>query len=99
MNFILNLLLSRSPDVLGEGQSYQMLQLHFHWGADNSRGSEHTINGVEFPMEMHIVHKKVGLTVEEALGTSDGLAVVGQMFEVALFLVFSCILIHCLDQR
>merc|ERR1712130_390717 len=76
-------IMTGSPDVLGEGQSYQMLQLHFHWGADNSRGSEHTINGVEFPMEMHIVHKKVGLTVEEALGTSDGLAVVGQMFEIS----------------
>ena len=47
------------------------------------RRSEHTINGEEFPMEMHIVHKKVGLTVEEALSTSDGLAVVGQMFQVA----------------
>merc|ERR1712072_998395 len=69
--------------VLGEGQSYQMLQLHFHWGADNSKGSEHTINGEEFPMEMHIVHKKVGLTVEEALGTSDGLAVVGQMLQIS----------------
>merc|ERR1712226_474285 len=69
--------------VLGEGQSYQMLQLHFHWGADDSRGSEHTINGEEFPMEMHIVHKKVGLTVEEALATSDGLAVVGQMFQIS----------------
>ena len=80
---ILNPDLSRP--VLGEGQSYQMLQLHFHWGADNTKGSEHTINGEEFPMEMHIVHKKVGLTVEEALGTSDGLAVVGQMFQVALF--------------
>ena len=57
------------------------------------------MEGSVFPMEMHIVHKKVGLTVEEALGTSDGLAVVGQMFEVAFFLVFSCILIHCLDQR
>merc|ERR1712110_1046552 len=70
-------IMTGSPNVLGEGQSYQMLQLHFHWGADDSRGSEHTINGEEFPIEMHIVHKKVGLTVEEALATSDGLAVVG----------------------
>ena len=75
-----------------------MLQLHFHWGSDDSRGSEHTINGEEFPMEMHIVHKKVGLTLEEALATPDGLAVVGQMFEVALFLV-SSIITQCLDQR
>jgi len=76
-------IMTGSADVLGEGQSYQMLQLHFHWGADDSRGSEHTINGEEFPMEMHIVHKKVGLTVEEALATPDGLAVVGQMFEIS----------------
>merc|ERR1711936_126153 len=73
---------TRFEDCAGEGQSYQMLQLHFHWGADDSRGSEHTINGEEFPMEMHIVHKKVGLTVEEALSTLDGLAVVGQMFQI-----------------
>merc|ERR1712088_1046581 len=76
-------IMTGSPDVLGEGQSYQMLQLHSHWGADDSRGSEHTINGEEFPMEMHIVHKKVGLTLEEALATPDGLAVVGQMFEIS----------------
>merc|ERR1712158_337394 len=76
-------IMTGSPDVLGEGQSYQMLQLHFHWGADDSRGSEHTINGEEFPMEMHIVHKKVGLILEEALATPDGLAVVGQMFEIS----------------
>ena len=97
-NFFSSLVSFRSADVLGEGQSYQMLQLHFHWGADDSRGSEHTINGEEFPMEMHIVHKKVGLTVEEALATPDGLAVVGQMFEVALFLV-SGIITRCSDQR
>jgi carbonic anhydrase len=76
-------IMTGSADVLGEGQSYQMLQLHFHWGADDTKGSEHTINGEEFPMEMHIVHKKVGLTVEEALATPDGLAVVGQMFEIS----------------
>ena len=24
---------------------YQILQLHFHWGADDSKGSEHTLDG------------------------------------------------------
>jgi len=61
---------------------YVMLQLHFHWGANNQRGSEHTIDGKEFPMEMHIVHIKRGLTIEQALAAPDGLAVVGQMFEI-----------------
>ena len=24
---------------------YQILQLHFHWGSDDTKGSEHTLNG------------------------------------------------------
>ena len=32
---------------------YRPTQLHFHWD------SEHTIQGRRFPLEMHIVHKKV----------------------------------------
>ena len=31
---------------------YQMLQLHFHWGEDDTRGSEHTIDGKEYPLEV-----------------------------------------------
>ena len=36
--------------------SYKLLQLHFHWGDIDSMGSEHTINRVRFPMEVHLVH-------------------------------------------
>ena len=25
--------------------NYQILQLHFHWGADDTKGSEHTLDG------------------------------------------------------
>jgi hypothetical protein len=25
--------------------TYQLAQFHFHWGCDNTKGSEHTING------------------------------------------------------
>lgn len=59
-------------------------QFHFHWGKEDSRGSEHSVNGQYFPMEMHIVHynKKYG-SYENALNrTSDGLAVLGFLFEV-----------------
>ena len=43
---------------------YELLQFHFH------RGSEHTVAGVRFPLEMHLVHR-----------SDDGaLAVVGVLF-------------------
>ena len=37
--------------VLFDGQSYQFLQVHFH------DPSEHHIDGMSYPMEMHLVHK------------------------------------------
>jgi carbonic anhydrase len=37
--------------VLFDGQSYQFLQFHFH------DPSEHHMDGVSYPMEMHLVHK------------------------------------------
>lgn len=36
--------------LLIEGETFSMKQFHFHCP------SEHTINGMQFPMEMHIVH-------------------------------------------
>ena len=30
------------------GEVYQFLQLHFHWGSKDTQGSEHTINGTEY---------------------------------------------------
>ncbi|XP_060064364.1 carbonic anhydrase 15-like [Ylistrum balloti] len=60
------------------GNSYKMAQLHFHWGHDNSEGSEHVYNGRPYPMEMHVVNynKKYG-SLGEAIDKSDGLAVLG----------------------
>ena len=26
-------------------EAYQILQLHFHWGSDDTKGSEHTLDG------------------------------------------------------
>ncbi|XP_015249735.1 PREDICTED: carbonic anhydrase 4-like [Cyprinodon variegatus] len=62
---------------------YSTLQFHFHWGTESadSQGSEHTVDSKRYPMEMHIVNKRKDLTLEEAVGTADGLAVLGFFIE------------------
>ena len=32
--------------------AYQLDQFHFHWGADDTSGSEHTINSYHYPLEV-----------------------------------------------
>ena len=38
------------PYIINGGleDKYNFYQLHFHWGKDDSRGSEHRINGQRF---------------------------------------------------
>ena len=33
---------------------YELWQFHAHWGSDNSKGSEHTIDGKEYASEVSI---------------------------------------------
>ncbi|XP_072048358.1 carbonic anhydrase 2-like [Amphiura filiformis] len=45
--------------IIGGGglpSTYKAVQFHLHWGSNMSRGSEHTINGMHYAAEMHIVH-------------------------------------------
>ena len=52
---------------------------------DDSRGSEHTLDGSPFPLELHIVHKRTDLgTVDLALKKRNGLAVAGFFFQIAV---------------
>lgn len=61
---------------------YELEGLHFHWGDKNNRGSEHVLNDVRYPMEMHIIHRnKKYKNVAEALGYSDGLTVLGFFYQ------------------
>ncbi|XP_030237540.1 carbonic anhydrase 4b [Gadus morhua] len=61
---------------------YKALQLHFHWGKDGGPGSEHTIDGERFPMEMHIVHIKEEYdTLDQAVADDTGVAVLGFFFQ------------------
>ncbi|KAK5600410.1 hypothetical protein CRENBAI_021707 [Crenichthys baileyi] len=62
--------------------TYKAVQLHLHWGKDGGLGSEHTIDGEQYPMELHIVHMKnhyVDLTT--ALRDPKGVAVLGFFYE------------------
>ncbi|XP_071763457.2 uncharacterized protein LOC139918085 [Centroberyx gerrardi] len=62
----------------GLNGTYSSLQFHFHWGdTDHHPGSEHMIDGHRYPMEMHIVSLKKGLTVEQAKADPEGIAVLG----------------------
>ena len=72
--------------VLGAGlhDKYEFAQLHFHWGNNSKVGSEHLINGRAFPLEVHFVHfNSRYVTLGEAVGHEDGLAVIGVMFHVS----------------
>ena len=64
--------------------SYQLWQFHAHWGSDNSKGSEHTVDGESYAAELHLVHWKQSKysSPSEACGQPDGLAVVGRFIQV-----------------
>ncbi|CAO1306342.1 unnamed protein product [Diamesa hyperborea] len=63
---------------------YEFAQLHFHWGGNDSYGSEDLILGKSFPMELHVVfYKKEYREMRSALDHSDGLTVLAFFFEVS----------------
>ncbi|KAL7984204.1 hypothetical protein Chor_002774 [Crotalus horridus] len=62
---------------------YKLKQFHIHWGSCEGQGSEHTVDGVKYDAELHLVHwnTKYG-AFEEAVKNPDGLAVVGVFLKV-----------------
>ncbi|NXY37572.1 CAH4 anhydrase, partial [Pomatorhinus ruficollis] len=71
-----------SPKVGGGGlrKKYKAVEFHLHWGVpgepQNIPGSEHSIDGEKYPMELHIVHiSEDASDVTEAKKIQDGLAV------------------------
>ena len=79
---------------------YSVLQLHFHWGSDGSKGSEHFYDGQAYPMEVHIVHYKTDYAgdLDKILGSVDGLAVTGFMFKEGVRRKKNCEIAHSLAQ-
>ncbi|XP_063990560.1 carbonic anhydrase 2-like [Diachasmimorpha longicaudata] len=76
---------SRRPYLSGGPLSspYVLQEFHFHWGADDNAGSEHTINGKRFVLEAHMVHWKLDYgSLSAAVEQPDGLAVVGSFYDI-----------------
>ncbi|XP_056153396.1 carbonic anhydrase XVb [Lampris incognitus] len=65
-------------------EAYDSLQFHLHWGNTSSMpGSEHTVDGKRYPMELHIVNSKSSYNgnTSQAITDSTGLAALGFFIE------------------
>lgn len=73
---------SWDPNTLSD--TYLFEQLHFHFGGNESVGSEHVIDGVRAPMEMHVVfYNSKYESFAYAKNFSDGVVVVGVLFQIS----------------
>ena len=64
-------------------QTFQFHSFSLHWGNDNARGSEHTIDSKRFPLEIHLVHfNQKYSSFGDAISQPDGLAVLGIMADL-----------------
>ncbi|XP_060114859.1 carbonic anhydrase 6 isoform X2 [Heteronotia binoei] len=65
--------------------TYRAVQFHFHWGGLDleASGSEHTIDGIRYIAELHIVHYNSDKysSFDEAKDKPDGLAVLAFLYE------------------
>ena len=68
----------------GLEDTYNLAQLHVHWGNTSQVGSEHLLAGKAFPLELHLVHYNSKYSdISEAVGHADGLAVVGVLHHLS----------------
>jgi len=87
----MNIIDQSAPDtpfwISGGGlpSNYTLTQFHFHWGEENDRGSEHTVEEGAYPMELHLVHWDAVrcLNSSVASNTTEGLAVLGIFVQVS----------------
>uniref|UniRef100_A0A3P8TYE9 Carbonic anhydrase n=1 Tax=Amphiprion percula TaxID=161767 RepID=A0A3P8TYE9_AMPPE len=63
--------------------AYRLKQFHFHWGGKGCHGSEHTVAGMSYASELHLVHWNAVKykNFSEAATAPDGLVVLGIFLE------------------
>lgn len=63
---------------------YQFEQFHFHWGENDTVGSEDLINNQAYPAELHVVMRSLDYKdFQSALDKDHGIAVLAFFFKVA----------------
>ncbi|TRY76000.1 hypothetical protein DNTS_010902 [Danionella cerebrum] len=78
--------LPESARVRGGGLpgKYKAVQFHLHWGVDGGVGSEHSVDGERYPMELHVVNIKENYNdLKDALNDSTGVAALAFFFELS----------------
>lgn len=64
--------------------TYTFAQFHFHWGANDTSGSEHTVDGAAFPAELHLVHyREEHRSLGKAIHQVRGVAVLSVLLRLA----------------
>ncbi|XP_076452483.1 carbonic anhydrase 2-like [Babylonia areolata] len=63
-------------------EEYALFQFHFHWGSNNVSGSEHTVDNIAAPLELHLVHHAKSSDIATSVTSPYGLAVLGFLFTV-----------------
>ncbi|XP_046929926.1 carbonic anhydrase-related protein isoform X1 [Lynx rufus] len=87
-----------SGGPLPQGHEFELYEVRFHWGRENQRGSEHTVNFKAFPMEkyvndevtcllftqLHLVHWNATLfgSIDEAVGKPHGIAIIALFVQI-----------------
>ncbi|XP_075252573.1 uncharacterized protein LOC142344644 [Convolutriloba macropyga] len=71
-------MITSGPSLKGGWNDYSFWQFHYHWGTRDQPGSEHTINGVQYPAEVHFVFR----SKSAALTDAGSLTVLGFMIDV-----------------
>lgn len=62
--------------------NYKLVEIHYHFGATNHHGSEHTIDGRRSTAEGHMVFYNTKYqSFKNAQNKPDGLAVIARLFE------------------
>lgn len=68
-------------------RTFNATELHFHWGSKNVKGSEHTIDGKRFDLELHIVHRALAVDDIAVMSVLFNIRQVGQsplMFKIVI---------------
>ncbi|XP_061445497.1 carbonic anhydrase 4-like [Rhineura floridana] len=72
--------------ISGQGlpARYYLKSFHFHYGTNHHQGSEHAIDLKRYSMELHIVHTKDNMSLEEAKKDPQGFVVLAFFIEKSI---------------